>query len=128
MAVAGVVAEFRPHPSAVSAARGFLRSALSDVGLSETSGDLIDLLVMAVNKLATNAVLHARTEFTILVLAQPTQVRVEVSDANPRMPQTYPAPAHATSGRGLAIIDGSGLQWGVDSHPDGKTMWVQATR
>jgi hypothetical protein len=57
--LAGVVAEFRPHPSAVFAARGFLRSALSDLGLIETSGDLIDLLVMAANELATNAVLHA---------------------------------------------------------------------
>ena len=126
--MAGVVAEFRPHPSAVSAVRDFLRGALRDLGLTETNSDLIDLLVMAVNELATNAVLHARTEFTILVLADPTRVRVEVSDANPRMPQTYPAPAHATSGRGLAIIDGSGLQWGVDSHPDGKTMWIQAIR
>lgn len=112
----------------MSAARGFLRSALSDLGLTETSGDLIDLLVMAANELATNAVLHARTEFTIRVLADPIRVRVEVSDANPRMPQPSPAPAHATSGRGLAIIDGSGLQWGVDPHPDGKTMWLQATR
>jgi anti-sigma regulatory factor (Ser/Thr protein kinase) len=112
----------------VSAARGFLRSALSDLGLTETSGDLIDLLVMAANELVTNAVLHARTEFTIRVLADPTRVRVEVSDANPRMPQPSPAPAHATSGRGLAIIDGSGMQWGVDPHPDGKTMWLQATR
>ena len=71
MTPAGVVAEFRPHPSAVSAARGFLRSALSDLGLTETSGDLIDLLVMAANELATNAVLHARTEFTTRVLADP---------------------------------------------------------
>ena len=128
MTVTGVVEEFQPHPSAVTAARGFLRSALRDLGLDETSSDLIDLLVMAVNELATNAVLHARTEFTIRVLADQTWVRVEVGDANPRMPQPYPATAHATSGRGLAIIDASGLRWGVVPHPDGKTMWIQAAR
>ena len=128
MTVAGVVAEFRPYPSAVSAARRFLRSALSDVGLTEASSDLIELVVMAVNEFTTNAVLHARTEFTIRVLADPTWVRVEVTDANPRMPRSYPVPAQATSGRGLAIIDASGLQWGMDPHPDGKTMWIQAIR
>ena len=116
------------NPSAVSAARDFLRGALSDLGLTETSSDLIDLPIMAANELATNPVLHARTEFTTRVLADPIRVRVEVSDANPRTPQPDPAPAHATSGRGLAIIDGSGLQWGMDPHPDGKTMWIQATR
>jgi len=26
------------------------------------------------------------------------------------------------------IVDGSGLQWGVDRYPGGKTVWVQAPR
>ena len=69
---------------------------------------------MAANELTTNAVLHARTEFTVRVLVDPARIRVEVSDENPRLPQLCLVPADATSGRGLAVIDGSGLEWGVD--------------
>ena len=120
MTPAGVVAEFRPHPSAVSAARGFLRSALSDLGLTETSGDLIDLLVMTANELATNAVLHARTEFTIRVLADPTRVRMEVSDATPgcRSPPGTRArdlgsrPGHHRRQRAAMAARGAGPQCG----------------
>jgi len=81
---------------------------------------------MAANELATNAVLHARTEFTVRVLIDAYRVRVEVSDGNTRMPQPCLTPAHATSGRGLAIVDGTGLQWGAERHARGKTVWVQA--
>ena len=84
------------------------------------------MLVMAANELATNAVLHARTEFTVRVLIDAYRVRVEVSDGNTRMPQPCLTPADATSGRGLAIVDGSGLQWGAERHARGKTVWVQA--
>jgi hypothetical protein len=55
-------------------------------------------------------------------------VRVEVTDASVDAPQPREAPVEATSGRGLAIIDGSGLQWGIDQHADGKTVWLQAPR
>ena len=93
------------------------------------AGDgLVDNLIMAANELTTNAVLHARTEFTVRVLIYPDRVRVEVSDGNTRMPQPCLAPADATSGRGLAIVDGSGLQWGAERHAGGKTVWVQAPR
>jgi hypothetical protein len=42
------------------------------------------------------------------------------------MPQPCLAPADATSGRGLAIVDGSGLQWGVERHARGKTVWIES--
>ena len=55
---------------------------------------------MAANELTTNAVLHARTDFTVRVLFGAHRVRVEVSDGNTRMPQPCLTPADATSGRG----------------------------
>ena len=84
------------------------------------------MLIVAANELAANAVLHARTEFTVRVLIDADRVRIEVSDGNTRMPQPCLTPADATSGRGLAIVDGTGLQWGADRHAGGKTVWVQA--
>ena len=120
--------QFSPQPQAVSQARQFLRQALQDHLDGHTGSDLADTLLMAANELASNAVLHARTEFTVRLVADANRVRVEVTDENSRVPQPCLTPADATSGRGLAIVDGSGLDWGIDRHPGGKIVWVQAAR
>jgi anti-sigma regulatory factor (Ser/Thr protein kinase) len=124
-----VVAErFRPDLQAISGARRFLRRAFTGIEAGPSGDDLVYVLVMAANELAANAVLHARTEFTVRVLIDAHGIRIEVSDGNTRMPQPCLAPADATSGRGLAIVDGSGLEWGAERHTRGKTVWVQAPR
>ena len=128
MLVADVTQEFEPDPPSVSQARRFLRAALAEVVGTSGGGEFAEALVMAANELATNAVLHARTEFTVRVVVDAAVVRVEVADGNSRLPQPCLAPADATSGRGLAIIDGSGLDWGIDRHAGGKTVWLQGRR
>ena len=126
MAADDFVAErFRPDPQAVAGARRFLRRALAGLDGGPPGDDLLHMLIMAANELAANAVLHARTEFTVRVLIDADRVRIEVSDGNTRMPQPCLTPADATSGRGLAIVDGTGLQWGAERHARGKTVWVQ---
>jgi len=120
--------EFEPDALAVSQARRFLRQALQDLLGDDDGSELAYTLLMAANELTTNAVLHARTEFVVRIAVDALHVRVEVTDGNSRVPQPCLAPADATSGRGLAIIDGSGLQHGIDRHPGGKTVWVQAQR
>ncbi len=128
MIAGGEVAEFSPDAAAVSGVRRFLRTALRGLGPSEAGVELADTLLMAGNELAVNAVLHARTEFTVRVLVDLERARVEVSDGNTRVPLPCLVPIDATSGRGLAIIDGSGLEWGVDRYFGGKTVWLQASR
>lgn len=124
-----VAREFEPAGPSLSEARLFLRQSLGDLlGDGDGGSDCVELLLMAANELATNAVLHARTEFTVRVLVEPTSVRIEVADLNSRMPQPCMAPGDATSGRGLAIVDGSGLQWGMERQDGGKTVWLEAAR
>jgi len=125
---ADVSREFGPDALAVSQARRFLRQALQDLLGDGNGSELADTLLLAANELTTNAVLHARTEFVVRVAVDAVHVRVEVTDANSRVPQPGLAPADATSGRGLAIIDGSGLQHGIHRHSGGKTVWLQAQR
>jgi anti-sigma regulatory factor (Ser/Thr protein kinase) len=116
--------ELDPAPEAVRAARQFLRAALPRPGLDPVT---IDSLLLAASELVTNAVLHARTRFRVTVRkAAPGTIRVEVADGNPRPPQALAAPPAATSGRGLAIIDGLGLNWGVETHERGKVVWIEA--
>jgi anti-sigma regulatory factor (Ser/Thr protein kinase) len=119
---------FRPVPSEVSACRRFVRSALAEVETEPGGDDLVQLLLLTASELATNAVLHGRTDFTVRVRVDSAGVCIEVSDGNTRMPQPCLTPADATTGRGLAIIDASGLDWGAERHAGGKTVWVRAHR
>ncbi len=125
---AEVSREFEPDTPAVSQARRFLRQALQDLLGDDDGSELADTLKMAANELTTNAVLHARTEFVVRVAVDAVHVRVEVTDGNSRVPQPCLAPADATSGRGLAIIAGSGPKRGIDRHLGGNTVWLQAQR
>jgi hypothetical protein len=35
------------------------------------------------------------------------------------------APADATTGRGLALLDALASSWGADRHVEGKTVWFE---
>ncbi|HUR74679.1 MAG TPA: ATP-binding protein [Sporichthya sp.] len=117
---------FEPQPASVALVRHCLREALDDVLTGEPQQELADSLVLAVNELATNAVMHARTEFTVRLSLANGLLRIEVEDGNPRLGQACLAPADATSGRGLAIVEGTGLDWGVERSTGGKIVWLQS--
>jgi anti-sigma regulatory factor (Ser/Thr protein kinase) len=83
-------------------------------------------LPLLVSELATNAVLHARSDFEVTVIRLPQRVRVEVFDQNTRLPSFAVAPRDAHSGRGLMLVQGLSGAWGVESHSDsGKTIWFE---
>lgn len=113
---------FGPTPVAVREARAFLRDCLD--GLARYVDFDEDAVLLAANELATNAVVHGGTEFEVRVRLHDGTVRVEVTDHDPRLPQARAADVDATSGRGLALIDASGLRWGADRTDDGKTVWL----
>ena len=107
--------------SSVPTARRFVESILSSWGESEL-GWTATLLV---SELAANCALHARTDFTVRVDADgPGRVRLEVSDGSVRLPQQRMFGVESTTGRGLRIVADLAAEWGVDTRPDGKTVWV----
>lgn len=111
---------FAPEASEVSAARHFVAAVLGNWGL-----DSEDLLLL-VSELATNAVLHARSDFEVSVERSRDHVRVEVFDQNTRLPSFAVAPPDAYSGRGLMLLRELATAWGVESHSDvGKTIWFE---
>jgi anti-sigma regulatory factor (Ser/Thr protein kinase) len=111
---------FAPEPGEVFLARHFVASVLAAWGLEV--GDL----PLLVSELATNAVLHARSDFEVTVLLTERSVRVEVFDQNTRLPSFAVAPADAYSGRGLLLLRELASAWGVESHSDvGKTIWFE---
>lgn len=108
--------------SSVPDARRFVRTTLR----SWEREDLADAAALVVSELATNAVLHARTPFTVrLLLDGAGRLRLEVTDASQRRPDRRGHSPQASTGRGLAIVAELAAAWGVDVAEGGKTVWAE---
>jgi anti-sigma regulatory factor (Ser/Thr protein kinase) len=115
-----VTRSFEPRAHEVRAARHFVMATLEDWDLVQQDVPLL------VSELATNAVLHARSDFSVTVVAREDRIRVEVFDRNTRLPSPAAVPAEAYSGRGLMILQGLSSAWGVEAHAgEGKTVWFE---
>lgn len=114
-------AAFTPDLSSPRVARRFVTDVLAGTRLP------VDLIVLLVSELATNAVLHARTDYVVrlVVDSEGDRVRVEVEDANERPPSIAHTPPEATSGRGLQLIQKLAESWGVDASAAGKLVWFE---
>ncbi|GAA2719158.1 ATP-binding protein [Cellulomonas aerilata] len=114
-----------PRAQGVSVARRYVREQLEhcDATHVEASAEL------GVSELATNAVLHGRTPFTVSVLRTADGVRIEVSDGSPLPPQVRRLSTFASTGRGLRLVASVSSSWGVVPVPPdgraGKTVWFE---
>lgn len=106
---------FPPDPAAVRAVREFVREHLGH------SPRVEDALLVA-SELATNAVLHAGTDFTVAI-AVGEVIRLEISDASVSQPAVLSSPNG--SGYGLRLVLEIADRWGVRGRDDGKTVWVE---
>lgn len=108
----------------VSAARGFVGGVLREWGderVAEEAG-------LVVTELATNAVIHARSKFSVSVRQSDDVLRVAVTDTSPRSPVARSRSNQATTGRGMRLVAAFAEVWGVDRHSDGKTVWATLRR
>jgi anti-sigma regulatory factor (Ser/Thr protein kinase) len=110
---------FAPTPESVRAVRAFVRSELDEFRLQEE-----DVTLLA-SELATNAVLHAVTNYEVVVHISADAVRVEVSDLDAKLPQARLAPDGAMDGRGMTIVAALARRWGVEARPHGKVVWFE---
>jgi hypothetical protein len=108
---------FEPLVTSAGEVRRFVDDTLTEWHVKD------ELVGFLANELATNAILHARTPFEVLLAREDSTCRIEVTDANPRMPVLQPVPADAPSGHGMMIMNRQALDWGVDPVPEGKTVW-----
>ena len=109
-----------PEPSSAGAARRFVAASLRG------SGDEVEeLAVLLVSELASNAVLHARTDFDLSVRVRGGAVRIEVVDTNPSMPALKNYVNESITGRGLHMVAASADRWGFESTRNGKIVWFE---
>jgi anti-sigma regulatory factor (Ser/Thr protein kinase) len=115
----------RAHFGAERQAPGEARHHVADV-LTRwgESAPLVEDAKLVVTELAANAVVHARSAFSVEVRRHQSTVRVSVRDASPVKP-TLRHDEMAASGRGLRLVDAIAANWGVEIADDGKTVWAE---
>lgn len=110
-----------PDPQSVSQARRFCSTTLTGWGADP---ELVSNCVLLVSELATNAVLHAGTPFTVTI-ERAERLRVEIADADPRHPQSRDYGLHAMSGRGLHLVEAIARASGSVTVDGGKAVWFE---
>jgi anti-sigma regulatory factor (Ser/Thr protein kinase) len=105
----------------VPAARRFVTEALTDLGAAGACDDAVALVC----ELATNAVIHARTSYTIAVSRDGDAVRVGVHDLSAVMPRRRSYGLDATTGRGLRLVASMSSDWGIEAESAGKVVWFE---
>ena len=114
-------ATFDTTPTCASDARTFVSGHLVEHRLLY----LVDPVRLVASELATNAMVHANTAFSVTLAAMDETVVLTVRDRSLRFPTRRPTQVMATRGRGLDIVDFVALEWGInDDEAGSKAVWA----
>jgi len=110
---------FSPEPAAVHEAWNMVSALLVESGIPATHETRV-----VVDELAANAIVHAKTEFKLVLEIWQDGLRVIVQDRSKLKPRlSYPDPL-AESGRGLFLLNDVAQDWGYHLTEDGKCIWA----
>ncbi|MEP7202951.1 MAG: MEDS domain-containing protein [Ilumatobacteraceae bacterium] len=112
---------FCGEATVLSATRQFVASTLRSWGLQQYMEDAS----IVVSELATNAVIHAHSAFTVGLSSDGTVLRVSVHDASPVLPVVRQPEPTTVSGRGLVLVASIASRWGIELVDDGKLIWAE---
>jgi anti-sigma regulatory factor (Ser/Thr protein kinase) len=111
------------HPSQVSAARAFVTRTLAASHLKVDS----DAATLLTSEVVTNAIQHTKSgvdgSVTIVVIAVPRGVLVEVIDEGSAGVPIVKGDLYAAEGHGLFLVQQLAAQWGYLRDPAGTTVW-----
>jgi anti-sigma regulatory factor (Ser/Thr protein kinase) len=113
---------FVAKPVSAPRARAFVCRHLIEHGVAY----LADPVRLVVSELATNAMVHARSSFTVtLSCTDDRTVRLAVRDESPLGRVPVQVPRDDLSWRGLRIVELISSDWGVASDGSGsRTVWA----
>jgi anti-sigma regulatory factor (Ser/Thr protein kinase) len=117
---ADVSATFPAEPDSPRRARRMAAATLRRWGRDEP---LVEDVSLVVSELASNAVRHAGSAFSLSLKLQGELLRVAVQDHAP-LPA---ADLIAQPPHGLCVIDSLSSSWGVEAAGTGKLVWAQLT-
>jgi two-component sensor histidine kinase len=110
---------YGPSPAQVADARHLAHAVASEWGLDPEE------IMLVVDELATNAVQHARSQFSVVLYRTgETEVLIEVADGSREPPRLVPPALDATTGRGMELVSQLCRAWGTRPSEEGKTVWA----
>lgn len=112
------VRSFPAEPRSAALARWFATDALA-------GHPALDDVVVAVSELATNAIVHGTSEFTVTIARSPNGLRLSVRDSGFGQPVLRSPEISDTAGRGLRLVATLADRWGVDPAGQGKVVWAE---
>lgn len=112
---------FASHIEAPRAARRFVTDTLADWGRDQ----LVPDAAVVTTELATNAVIHARSGFTVSLSWEHEHLRITVGDSSVEPPRYEASSPLAPTGRGLGLVKGIASGWGAEVGAYGKAVWAE---
>jgi anti-sigma regulatory factor (Ser/Thr protein kinase) len=117
--------ELLGRSASVREARVFARDVLADDGVEAS---IIEVALLLVSELTTNAVVHARGTMRVTVHSDAHWVRIEVEDQGRGRPALRPATQDQPEGRGLRLVDKLATDWGTERRATHKVVWCEIAR
>lgn len=103
------------------AARGFVLRMLEPWNGEQLAADT----ALVVTELATNAVLHAGSAFSVSLALSGDTIRISVGDTLPLGAPGADQELAAAPGHGLGVVAAVATRWGVETAPSGKAVWAE---
>jgi anti-sigma regulatory factor (Ser/Thr protein kinase) len=107
------------------AARHFVTTALK---AWDVVGDRVDDAALVTSELASNALLHAKSDCVVTVSLTRNVIYIAVEDHAANLPRLRPPVGLESSGRGLSMVSAVSRRWGADLLGEGKVVWAELRR
>ena len=118
---ADVTRTFAGRREDTRAARGFVLGMLGPWRGEQLAADT----ALVVTELATNAVVHAGSAFSVSLTPSGGAIRISVGDTLPLGPRGADQELTAAPGHGLGVVAAMATRWGVETVPGGKAVWAE---
>jgi hypothetical protein len=118
---ADVTRTFAGRREDTRAARGFVLGMLGPWRGEQLAADT----ALVVTELATNAVVHAGSAFSVSLTLAGGAIRISVGDTLPLGPRGADQELTAAPGHGLGVVAAMATRWGVETVPGGKAVWAE---
>ncbi len=119
---AEMTAGFPAEPESPGRARRLVTATLRQWRYGDV---IVDDVALIVSELATNAVRHARSPFSIAVRMEDAMLHVAVHDGTPLSTTAPDWGSIPQSLHGLGLIDALSSDWGVEGASSGKVVWAE---
>ncbi len=123
--MAGVGLESRASFPGVPESAGQARRFVSDTLRSAGRPEVVEVAVLLVSELVSNAVLHAGTDIELVVRVLPDRLSVEVHDRTGGQAIRRRYSSLSGTGRGLMLVEELAGGWGTVVTATGKFVWFE---